>query len=59
MLGDEAVVGGLELDERAEHAGWRHGLKSGNEALDRVQPGDRRRPFRGAREPLDFARIVA
>lgn len=43
-LGEEAVDGGLEVDERAEDAAPEPALRElGEEALDRVQPGARGR----------------
>ena len=58
VFGDEAVDGGLEVDEGAEHAAFQTPFgEFGKEALDRVEPGGRGRgevehPARVALEPL-------
>ena len=39
-LGEEAVDGGLEFDDRAEHAAFEPSLgQLGEEALDGIEPG--------------------
>jgi hypothetical protein len=40
---EEAVDGGLEIDDRAEHAAFEAALGLGEEALDSVEPGGRGR----------------
>ena len=58
VLGEEAVDGGLEVDDGAEDAAFQSALgQHGEEALDGVEPGARGRrevedPARMAREPL-------